>query len=649
MPASQLHLDSQTPLGATLIAGGATFRCWAPHAVQVFVSFPPALESDACPEHQRLVRDENGVWGGFFPGVVEGDAYRFFVVGRGSQGFKRDPYARELSFDNFPNCACIVRSPDRYPWADGGFRAPAFADLVVYQFHFGVYFAEDDHGRDIRPRRVCKFLDAVGRIEYWAELGINAVMPLPFQEFQTENSLGYNGTDLFSPEMDYAVHQHELGPYCETVNRLLAAKGRPPLSAIDLKGQVNQLKTFIDLCHLYGIAVIADVVYNHAGGDFDDQSLYFFDRQLATDNANSLYFTREGHAGGLIFDYQKPEVRTFLTDNALLLLREYHIDGLRFDQVTVMDEHGGWRFCQDLSRAVREAKPAAVQIAEYWGNERWRAVAEPPSGMGFDAGYSDVLRQAIRRVIEQAALGAGAAIDFDRLRGALEFSHALPGRWRTFQCIENHDLLDFNHDDKQARIARLAGGGDARSWYARSRSRVANGLLLTAPGMPMLFMGQEFLEDKYWTDWQGRPELLLWWKGIEGADRHMSDHLRFTQDLLRLRRTLPALRSDGLNVFHVDHERRVLAFQRWVPGAGHDVVVVVSLSESTIYDGAYRLGFPLAGAWREVFNSDVYDGFVNPLRQGNYGQVMAEPTHLHGMPASAGLTIPANSILVFEK
>jgi 1,4-alpha-glucan branching enzyme len=649
MPASQLHIDSRTPLGAMLVDGGATFRCWAPNARQVFVAFPPAVASDVPPESQLLVADEHGRWGGFFPGIVEGDAYRFFVVGTGSQGFKRDPYARELAFDNYPSCTCIVRNPDRYPWADEEFRAPPFNELVIYQFHFGVYFAEDEQGRDIRPHRVSKFLDAVGRIEYWAELGVNAVMPLPFQEFQTENSLGYNGTDLFSPEMDYAVRENELGPYCERVNRLLRAKGKPPLSAVQLKGQVNQLKTFIDLCHLYGIAVIADVVYNHAGGDFDDQSLYFFDRQLQDDNAKSLYFTREGHAGGLVFDYEKPEVRQFLIDNALSLLREYHLDGLRYDQVTVMDEHGGWFFCQDLTRAVRAAKPSAVQIAEYWGQEPWRAVSEPPAGMDFDVAYSDVLRQSIRAVIEQAARGADADVDLHRLQGALEFCLVLPGRFRTLQCIENHDLLDYNHEDKQARIARLAGGSDARSWYARSRSRVATGLLLTAPGVPLLFMGQEFLEDKFWTDWQGRPELLLWWAGLEGADRDMADHFRFTRDLIHLRRSEPALGADGLHVFHVNRASRVLAFQRWVPGAGHDVVVVVSLGERTFYEGSYRLGFPGAGRWREVFNSDVYDRFVNPHLQGNFGSVTAVPHPLHGLPASAGLTLPANSILVFAR
>ena len=300
MPASQARLTPNTPLGATLVEGGATFRCWAPHAKAVYVALTRPQDGKPWPkpESQLLQQDPHGVWGGLFAGVRDGDPYRFYVVGEGSEGFKRDPYARELAFDDYPNCGCVVRNPNAYLWHDAAFSPPAFSELCVYQFHFGVYFAEDELGHDIRPHRVCKFLDAVGRIEYWADLGINAVMPLPFQEFQTDSSLGYNGTDLFSPEMDYSVRATELGPYRALVNRLLAAKGAPPLSLAQLTGQVNQLKIFVDLCHLYGIAVLADVVFNHAGGGFDDQSLYFFDRQVPGDNANSLYFTRAGHAGG---------------------------------------------------------------------------------------------------------------------------------------------------------------------------------------------------------------------------------------------------------------------------------------------------------------------------------------------------------------
>src|SRR6187399_1536358 len=271
MPVSQQHISSTTPPGATLVPGGATFRVWAPGANAVHIAI--AETNPGAPAFQPsndtlLIKDSGGFWNGFVPGVVDGTMYRFFVVGGGSQGFKRDPYARELERDGYPECDCIVRAAHGFSWHDAGFVPPRFKDLIIYQFHFGVYYAKDAQGNDIRPRRVCQFLDVVDRIEYLADLGVNAIMPLPFQEFQTDTSLGYNGTDLFSPEMDYAVRSAALPLYLPRVNRLLTAKGQLPLTALDLTGQVNQLKAFIDLCHLYGIAVIADVVYNHAGGGF---------------------------------------------------------------------------------------------------------------------------------------------------------------------------------------------------------------------------------------------------------------------------------------------------------------------------------------------------------------------------------------------
>ena len=105
--------------------------------------------------------------------------------------------------------------------------------------------------------------------------------------------------------------------------------------------------------------MILDVVYNHAGGDFGDQSLYFFDRQpTAGGNGNSLYFTDKGHAGGLVFDFGKPEVRDFLIQNAKFFLDEYRVDGFRYDQVSVIDHDGaphGWSFCQDLTSTLQPA------------------------------------------------------------------------------------------------------------------------------------------------------------------------------------------------------------------------------------------------------------------------------------------------------
>ncbi len=91
----------------------------------------------------------------------------------------------------------------------------------------------------------------------------------------------------------------------------------------------------------------------------------------------------------------------------------------------------------------------------------------------------------------------------------------------------------------------------------------------------------------------------------------------------------------------------MLAFHRWVDGEGHDVMVVVHLSTFNRFD--YRIGFPGGGEWREVFNSDVYENWVNPDVMGNGGRVFADPQPMHGFGHSAALTLPANSVLVFAR
>jgi 1,4-alpha-glucan branching enzyme len=172
------------------------------------------------------------------------------------------------------------------------------------------------------------------------------------------------------------------------------------------------------------------------------------------------------------------------------------------------------------------------------------------------------------------------------------------------------------------------------------------GLTLTAVGIPHIFMGQEFLEDKQWHDEPSSP-LQIWWGGLMQGVKVMTDFLRFTRELLGVRNRLPGLRGKGINVFHVHNDNRILAFHRWVPGLGHDVVVVASLNESTYFN--YQIGFPIGGYWREEFNSDVYDNWVNPWVSGNGGGVEANGWGVHRLPASARITIPANSIVIFAK
>jgi len=637
MPASLDHITPNTPMGANLIADGATFRVWAPHALKVYVlgEFNGRVKGDA----SLLTKDANGHWLGFIRGAKDRHRYIFYIDGTGSSGPKRDPYARELETP-FPS-DCIIRKTD-FPWRGTGFVTPRFHDFVIYQLHVGTFYTPNF------PGKAGTFLDVARKIPHLSELGVTALQLLPIQEFQTTFSKGYNGTDYFSPEMDFGVDDASLKPYVDELNALLGAKGLAPYQVDDLRGEMNQLKALVDLCHIHGLAVILDVVYNHAGGAFGDESLRFFDRQPESGGVkeNSLYFNGRGHAGGDVFDFEKPEVRDFLVQNAKFFLEEYRVDGFRYDQVSVIDHDGapqGWSFCQDLTSTLHHQRPSAINHAEYW-NVNPHVVKPPLEGAGFDTTLTDGLRIAIRDVLGNAAQPDERPLNMTGLANSL-WPWGFPQQWRFVQGPENHDIVLF---EREQRVARLGDFNNPRSWYGRSRARVATGICLTAPGVPMLFMGQEFLEDKQWSDnLDEHANLLLYWAGVEGGDKQMLDHIRFTRELIDLRWRQPALRGEGFRSVHVHDQNRVLGFHRWVPGEGHDVMVVVHLSTFNRYN--YRIGFPGAGEWREVFNSDVYENWVNPTVAGNGGRVFADPTPMHGFNFSAPLVLPANSVLVFAR
>ena len=146
---------------------------------------------------------------------------------RHTDGRRRDRYARELETP-FPN-ECIVCHSD-FPWHETGYTTPRFNEVVIYQLHVGTFFT---------PRLPAKggtFLDVAAKLPYLAELGITAIQLLPIQEFLTEFSQGYNGTDYFSPEMDYAVSDDALPDYFPAINQQLAGKGLQAYSRDDLRG-----------------------------------------------------------------------------------------------------------------------------------------------------------------------------------------------------------------------------------------------------------------------------------------------------------------------------------------------------------------------------------------------------------------------------
>jgi 1,4-alpha-glucan branching enzyme len=650
---SQANILPTTPMGANLVnRGGATFRAWAPRASAVYLNgtfggTPQTGRTDDL----LMEKDANGYWTGFVPGARDGDLYHFWVVGAGSSGYKRDPYARELATDSpFPTCSCIIRSGTAYPWHDAAFVTPDFSNMIIYQLHVGTYAPPT-------PGVASTFLDVIGKIEYLAALGVNVLQPLPIDEMETKVSMGYNAVDYFSPDFPYVVSDPAaLAGYLSTVNTLLANKGMAPMGTQDITSGPAQLKALVDVCHVYGIAVAFDAVYNHAGGfEGDDQSLYFWDRAADTsDNNQSLYFTNMGLAGGLSFALWNNDVRQFIINSAQFYIDEFHADGFRYDEISAllsMNEDSGWSFCCDLTGTVRYIKPRLLQNAEYWPDEFQNYPRPAPlivtptadGGTGFDVVQHDGLRSAVRAAVQQASFGQSAAVDFDAIAANL-YPQGFAHGWQAVPCVENQDLVAVGRDQ---RIPALADGSNSRSWYARSRSRFATGLLLTAPGIPQIFMGQEFLEDQQWNCDPTATANLIDWGGINSStDTSMADHLRFTQDLIRLRWSQPALRGDNVNAFHVHDQNRVIAFHRWLD-TGDDVIVVATLAETTWYD--YAIGFPFPGPWVEVFNSDVYDHWINPMVAGNGGGIWASGGPLHGFSASANIVIPANGMVVFAR
>ncbi len=259
------------PLGAMIAPDGVTFRLWAPEASKVFVLTDGALRDAEQPgfapsSNSAMVGLGDGSWGAFVAELEDGAPYRFWVVGSGSTGLKRDPRARELSIaPAYPDCDCLVHDPRFYVWHDGGFRTPEFRDLILYQLHIGTYYAVDAQGHDKR-RGVGKFLDLLDRVDYLRDLGINGVQLLPIQEFPSETSRDYNGLDLYLPEMDYHVADDgELSRYLWKANALLARANQPTLTLDQLRPGPNQLRSVIDILLLNGIAVLFDLVFSHAG------------------------------------------------------------------------------------------------------------------------------------------------------------------------------------------------------------------------------------------------------------------------------------------------------------------------------------------------------------------------------------------------
>jgi 1,4-alpha-glucan branching enzyme len=583
-------------MGTILYPGGVAFRVWAPFASSVFAA--GTFNHWSATAHP-FAPETDGYWSVEVPGATIGDQYQF-VIHKGPQVlWHKNPYASEV-VNSSGNA--IVHDPT-FDWSGDAFAMPPWNELVIYEMHVGTFNDTPGGGPGT-------FDDVIAKLPYLRDLGINAVEIMPVLEFPQDYSWGYNPADPFSVE---------------------SALGGP-----------QGLHRFVKAAHGHGIAVVMDVVYNHFGpGDLD---LWRFDGWSDADHNGGIYFYDNARAhtdwGDTRPDYGRPEVRRYLRDNALFWLNKYRIDGLRLDSVVTIrrssgrDLPDGWSLLQWINDEIRAAQPWKITIAEDLQNDEWVTRDTGAGGAGFgtqwDAGFVHPIRNAVIAVND-------ADRDLFAVRDALDHRFNGDAVQRVIYT-ESHDEVANGHE----RVPEEIWPGNAGSWFSRKRSTLAAALVFTAPGVPMIFQGQEFLEDRYFRD----DDPLDWSK----LDAHAGVH-RLYRDLIRLRRNwfdrTRGLRGQHLNVLHVNNADKVIGFHRWEHGGPGDDVIVVANFANRAYDG-YTLGFPRPGWWRVRFNSD-WQGYGADFGNHPAYDTVAEGGPRDGVAFQANVGLGPYSVVILSQ
>ena len=575
-------------MGAVPYRSGVSFRVWAPNASAVFVVGDfNQWRADATP----LAPEQGGYWSVAVPRASAGQTYKFRILNGEQELFRVDPYAREVT-----NSAgdSVIFDP-AFDWGEDTFHTPPWNEMTIYEMHVGTFHRKE-------ADRPGTFDDAVEKLPYLHDLGINTVLVMPPMEFAGDLSWGYNPAHPFAIESVYG------GP--------------------------AGFQRFVKAAHQHGIAVLVDVVYNHFGPS--DLPMWQFDG-WSENNMGGIYFYQDWRAntpwGDTRPDYGRAEVRQYIRDNALMWLEQYHCDGLRFDATAYIrnvkgnDDPGddlaeGWGLLRWINDEIEARQPWKITIAEDLRNNPVVTAPTADGGLGFDAQWDAAFVHPVREAIITQE-------DIHRNVGAVAnaISHRYAGdAFNRVIYTESHDEVA----NGKSRVPSEIWQENAASWWAKKRSTLGAAVVFTSPGIPMIFQGQEFLEDGWFEDTNPLDwEKLTTFGGI----------YQLYATLFKLRRNwennTAGLRGQHVAVHHVNLERNVLAYVRWADGGpGDSVVVVLNFTAEPLQD--YWIGLPAAGTWRVRFNSDWngYDAeFVNTFTADTEAVTEA----LDGLPAKGCL------------
>ena len=585
---------------------GFVFRTWAPRAQSVRVTGDFNFWNE---EDLPMQPVGCGVWEAFSRFAQPGQRYKLCIKTKdGRTVYKTDPYGNRCGV--LPDTASIIEAEDGFVWHDGLYRARRRKEKIlnrpvnIYEVHAGSWKRHED-GSVLSFRELAQQL-----VPYVRDMGYTHIELLPVMEYPYDPSWGYQITCYYA-----TTHRY---------------------------GAPEDLKYFIDEAHRAGIGVILDWVPAHfpkdANGLYEFDGTCCYELSDPTMNEHPDWTTR-------IYDYGKPEVRSFLISNACYWISQFHADGIRVDAVASMlyldynrpnykpNRFGGREnleaidFLRQLNAAAFQTEPAVMMIAEE--STAFPLITKPDydGGLGFlfkwNMGWMNDMLQYM-------------SLDPLYRKGdhnALTFS-------MTYAFSENF-ILPLSHDEvvhgKCSLIGKMPGNYDDKF----NNLRVLYAYQMAHPGKKLNFMGSEFAQFIEWNFKQGLDWLLL---GYE-KHRKMQQFVKTLNRFYLENRELWEVDTgwDGYEWIEPDdRDRSVIAFRR-KDRKGRELVVVCNFCP--VLRENYRLGLPKQGWYVPVLNTDD-EAF------GGYGfapeTVRTEKKPSHGQMQSGLFRVPPMSVCFYR-
>jgi len=555
---------------------GWHFAVWAPNASAI------GLIGDFNSWHATPMTCTGDIWVAFVAGARAGQAYKFQITQHNGQvQDKADPYARQAELR--PHTASRLPQPQRHRWRDKKWlqerqqRQQGSAPVSIYELHLGSWRKPD--GQTPSYRAIAQPL-----ADHVTRLGFTHVELLPLCEYPYDPSWGYQVTGYFAPTSRY--------------------------------GDPDDLRFFVDTLHRAGIGVLVDWVPAHFPRD--GHGLGRFDGAALFEHPDPR---RGEHPdwGTFIFDYGRPEVRSFLLASAHYWMDQFHLDGFRVDAVASMlyldysRNHGDWlpnihggnwnleaiSLLQDFNEMVHFHFPGALTIAEE--STAFPGVTRPreQGGLGFSYKWNMGWMHDTLKYLREDPVHRSYHHDTITFSSLYHYSEAF--------------ALPLSHDEVvhgKGSLLRKMGG----PWFdGLPQLRLLYGYQWAHPGRKLLFMGQEFGQEREWDF----DRELDWHLCQDPARQGL---LRWIGALNELYRSHPALHlgdGDGSGFCWVDGSDAADSILVWSRlGGGREVVVVLHFTP--VQRTSQYLPMPATGTWKVILSSDL-EMF------GGAGQHMPEP------------------------